>query len=283
MRMAGWMPRASSRSSASAVASRAGQLVDLRVLQPRLEHPQVEREADELLLGAVVEVALDPPPRGVARLDDPQPREPQLLHARLQVGLQALVVDRQRRGRRGRHDQLGRGVERGVVDDRREPPAVAVDRGPRPARAGLGQLDRAALLVDEALAVGQPVGDRDGPVAEALREHLAHRPARRHARDQQRVRADARGRGRASPARPAPARAAGSASRHSTQPDRGVQRPRPDVVDLARAGEPADPELRAAARRRTRASSATTSSAATSSGRSARWVAVRHSERSESR
>ena len=100
------MPRASSRSSASAVASRAESSSICRVLQARLEHPQVERERDELLLRAVVEVALDPPPRRVARLDDPQPRDPQLLHARLQVGLQALVVDRQRGGRRGRLDEL---------------------------------------------------------------------------------------------------------------------------------------------------------------------------------
>ena len=51
------------------------QRVDLaalrRVLQLRLEHPQVERQADEVLLRAVVQVALDPAARGVARLDDP--------------------------------------------------------------------------------------------------------------------------------------------------------------------------------------------------------------------
>ena len=72
------------------------------VAEPRLEHPQVQRERDELLLGAVVEVALDPPARVVGGLDDPQPRHPQLLHAGAQLGLQALVVDRQRGGRRRR-------------------------------------------------------------------------------------------------------------------------------------------------------------------------------------
>ena len=223
-----------------------GELVDLRVLQPRLEHPQVQRERDELLLRAVVQVALDPPPRRVARLDDPQPRQPQLLHARLQVGLQALVVDRQRGGRRGRHHQLRRGVQRGVVDDRREPPAVALDRGPRAARSrAAGSSTGRPVLVDEALAVGQPVGDRDGAVAEALGEHLPHRPARRRARDEQRVRADRaqhaverlqRGEGERG------ARAARARSSTSAEP--GAERPRADVVDVRRRPpSPSDAEL----------------------------------------
>ena len=100
------MPRANSRSSASATASfspiSSTVLGQPAVAEPRLEHPQVEREADELLLGAVVEVALDPPARVVGGLDDPQPRDPQLLHAGAQLGLQALVVDRQRGGARRR-------------------------------------------------------------------------------------------------------------------------------------------------------------------------------------
>ena len=135
------MPRANSRSSASATASfspiwstvpgQAG------VRQPRLEHPQVQGERDELLLGTVVQVALDPPAGVVGGLDDPQPRDPQLLHPGAQLGLQALVVDRQRGGARRRGDELGRGVELGVVDDRRQPHAAAVDRGPRAAGPGV--------------------------------------------------------------------------------------------------------------------------------------------------
>ena len=155
------------------------------VRQPRLEHPQVEREADELLLGAVVQVALDPPARVVGGLDDPQPRDPQLLHPRAQLGLQALVVDRQRGGRGGGGDELRRGVELGVVDDRRHAHALALDRGPRAAGAGVGQLDRAAGVVDEDLALGQPVGDVQRAVAEPLGQHLAHRPALGDARAQQ--------------------------------------------------------------------------------------------------
>ena len=101
--------------------------------QPRLEHPQVERERDELLLGAVVQVALDPAARVVGGLDDPQPRDPQLLDPRAQLGLQALVVDRERGGGRGRGDELRRGVELGVVDDRRD---AARRRGRPPSRRG---------------------------------------------------------------------------------------------------------------------------------------------------
>ena len=183
------MPRANSRSSASATASfspiSSTVLGQAAVAQARLEHPQVQRERDELLLRAVVQVALDPPARVVGRLDDPQPRHPQLLHPRAQLGLQALVVDRQRGGGGGRGDELRRRVELGVVDDRRQPHAPAVDRGPGAAGAGVGQLDRAAGVVDEDLALGQPVGDVERAVAEPLGQHLAHRAALGDARAQQ--------------------------------------------------------------------------------------------------
>ena len=47
--------------------------------------PQVERERDEPLLRAVVQVALEPAALGVARLDDPRARGGEIL-ARLRVG-----------------------------------------------------------------------------------------------------------------------------------------------------------------------------------------------------
>ena len=85
VRIAGWMPRASSRSSAERGGQPLGEPVDQR-RRPRdrdreRRSAQLERERDELLLGAVVEVALDPPARGVGRLDDAQARDAQLLHA----------------------------------------------------------------------------------------------------------------------------------------------------------------------------------------------------------
>jgi hypothetical protein len=51
-----------------------------------------------------------------------------------------------------------RGVELGVVHGRRDAAAVALDGGPRAAGAGVRQLDRAAVVVDEDAPVGQPGG-----------------------------------------------------------------------------------------------------------------------------
>ena len=52
-----------------------GHLLDQRdrlrlVAHARLQHAQVERQADQLLLRAVVQVALEPAARGVGRIDD---------------------------------------------------------------------------------------------------------------------------------------------------------------------------------------------------------------------
>ena len=68
----------------------------------RRGHAQRHRDADELLLGAVVEVALDPPPRLVGGLDDARARLPQLALGPAAVGDVAQVAgeDRRRRGRR---------------------------------------------------------------------------------------------------------------------------------------------------------------------------------------
>ena len=51
----------------------------------RAREPQRQRERDEPLLGAVVQVALDPPPGRVARLDEPRAGGRQLL-ARVGAG-----------------------------------------------------------------------------------------------------------------------------------------------------------------------------------------------------
>jgi hypothetical protein len=50
-----------------------------RVADLRLREPQADRQRNQPLLGAVVQVPLQPAPLGVARLDDPQPRGRQLL------------------------------------------------------------------------------------------------------------------------------------------------------------------------------------------------------------
>ena len=181
------MPRASSRSSparrpaAPASPSTSGPASGSAI--ERAQHAQLERERDELLLGAVVEVALDAPAGLVGGLDDPQARHAQLLHARAQVGLQALVVDGQRRRRRGGlrrargscpAPRRGRSPRRGA---RRC--STAVHARPDP---GSGSATGWPASSTKRLAVGQPVGDRHRAVAEALGQQLAHRPARRGAR-----------------------------------------------------------------------------------------------------
>ena len=76
MRIAGWSPRASSRSSSSASLRSSADAVEHRsggrrvVAQGFLGHAQVQGEGDEALLGAVVEVALESPPLGVGGVDD---------------------------------------------------------------------------------------------------------------------------------------------------------------------------------------------------------------------
>jgi hypothetical protein len=96
------------------LARGGGELVGRLVEQPgrflrlalnaRARQPQVERQADEPLLGPVVEVALEPPARLVGRLHDARP-------GRLQFGLLALalgdVAEVAREGRRPRHVDAG--------------------------------------------------------------------------------------------------------------------------------------------------------------------------------
>src|SRR5262249_56453502 len=46
--------------------------------QARLDQPKLERQRDESLLGAVVQISLQAPALGVARLDDPDTRRREL-------------------------------------------------------------------------------------------------------------------------------------------------------------------------------------------------------------
>ena len=220
------------------------------VAEPRLEHPQVQGQRHQVLLRVVVQVALDLAARVVGRLDDPQPRHPQLLHPRAQLGLQSLVVDRQRGGLRGGGDELGRGVELGVVHDRRHPLALVVDRRPGAAGARGGQLDLAAGVVDEDPALRQPVGDVQRPVAEPLGEHLAHRALLGRARAQHPAGELAqRGPGRP-PGAAIETIVAGRASAHSARPERRAELPRADEPPVV-ARQPAHARARRARPRAT--------------------------------
>ena len=78
------MPRASSRSSSSASASCVGASLEIRAAPPGScsklpSKAQLQRERHEPLLGAVVQVALQPPALGVAGLHDARARARELL------------------------------------------------------------------------------------------------------------------------------------------------------------------------------------------------------------
>ena len=78
------MPRASSRSSASpwarssCAAERTSRAACGSVSSLRADHAQPERDRDEPLLGAIMQVALEPPALGVADLHDARPGGGQL-------------------------------------------------------------------------------------------------------------------------------------------------------------------------------------------------------------
>jgi hypothetical protein len=76
-----------------------------------------------------MEVALEPLALPLAGLDHSLARAGELLQLRLQLDLQALVLDRDPRRGPHRLKQLRLIVERGVVDEGRQISAVAVDHG----------------------------------------------------------------------------------------------------------------------------------------------------------
>ena len=97
---------------------------------------ELEREPDpeQALLGAVVEVALEPPPLGVAGLDDARARGAHLGELGAQLGLQARVLQREARRGADRLDELGVVEQRRVVDERGEALAVVLEHRDRSAR-----------------------------------------------------------------------------------------------------------------------------------------------------
>ena len=172
-RAAGWIPRASSRSSASDWASSSLAEVDellgvVRVLaDPALDQRELQGEGHQPLLGAVVQVALDPAPLGVARGDDALAGRLQLGQPGLRLRVQLPVLQRDRGRRADGLDQLGVVVEGAVVDQRRDLLAVALHDRHRPVLAGLGQRDGRAVGVDVG-AVRARVGDAQAGSPSAL-------------------------------------------------------------------------------------------------------------------
>ena len=94
------MPCASSRSSrARRSSASAASTSPAAVAELGAQQPQREREHHQPLLGAVVQVALEPAALGVAGLDGARARGAQLLELRARLRLQPLVVERQPGGR----------------------------------------------------------------------------------------------------------------------------------------------------------------------------------------
>ena len=175
------MPRASSRSSASAsvelllrapsssCVGRVGILVRACPGRGR----SVQRQRDEPLLGAVVQVALQPPALLRAGLDDPGARGAQLLDAGAQLGLQALVLDRQAGGGRDRAHSSGllatasrRARSRRRAGPRARPASRRARRRPRRAarRLAVG-VDPAPLVVEPEHELQRAVAERVGEAA----------------------------------------------------------------------------------------------------------------------
>ena len=94
-----------------------------------LRQLELDPQRDEPLLGAVVQVALDPAPLVLGAGRDAGARELELAHRRLGLGGQPLVLEHHGGHRGARLEQLGPLEQPFVVDDRGH--HLAVDGGPR--------------------------------------------------------------------------------------------------------------------------------------------------------
>ena len=141
--------------------------------------PQQQRERDQPRLCAVVEVALEPPPRGVAGGHEPGAGRPQLLHALLELGVEVRDVaaqepaeERERHQRGGdergpvrgvahagaRHGDEQEGQQRADVDGRQLQPLERPRPAPQPDRPR--EHDDEQHDVDEGAEGGEERGDR---------------------------------------------------------------------------------------------------------------------------
>ena len=158
------------------VADRGADLVDdlverggehLRLARKRhLQAPEPDAERDEPLLRAVVEVALEPPPLLVARLDDPRPRRGHLGELDPHFDPQPRHLDRERRGREDAVEQVAPLEQRRVVEQQRRAGVVAPDLAPARARprwlAGLPVASAYASVSGSQKKLGERVAERVG-------------------------------------------------------------------------------------------------------------------------
>ena len=133
------------------------------------------RERDEPLLRAVVEVALELAAGGVAGFDDPGARGAQVAQAGAQVGLQALVLERDPGGGGDGADQLAArpASEASWISAATGVPSRSTNVATRPASAG--SCERLAVGADVGLVLGHPVGELERRVAQRAGERVPQR------------------------------------------------------------------------------------------------------------
>jgi hypothetical protein len=119
-------------------------------VRAELRAGELEREAEreQPLLGAAVEVALEPSPLLIAGTDDARPRGAQLGELCAQLCLQSLVLEREPGGRPRSGEQRASLEQHRVVDERGDRRLGGTEHGHRPLRTGCRQREWSSLCVD---------------------------------------------------------------------------------------------------------------------------------------
>ncbi len=150
------------------------------VVHAASEAPELEREGDQPLLGAVVEIALEPGALPLTGLEHAPARAPQLFEARLELGVQLPVLERQPRRSADGLEQLRLVAERPVVHQGRDRLALALDQRRRPLVVGPGQPHRPALGIRPDRILGEPVREAQRRIVQRARERRREVERRRH-------------------------------------------------------------------------------------------------------
>jgi hypothetical protein len=145
----------------------------------RARELQREPEPEQALLCPVVEVTLESLPFLVSRGHDARSGGAELDELRPQLGLQALVRERQPGCGADRVEQALPLEQRRVVDERSDRVVGTAEPRHRPARSRSRQRDGQAARVHVALPLGQPERELERRVAEGPRQRVAHRSRRR--------------------------------------------------------------------------------------------------------
>jgi hypothetical protein len=136
------------------------------VAQPGAGQPQDKPDPEQVLLRAVVQVAFDPPPFGVAGLHDPRPGRAYFAELGLQFGVQPGVFQGQPGGRTDCVEQRRVVQQGGVVHQCRQRCAARLKQGDRALRAAGGQRHLPAVEVGVAVLLGQPEAQLQPGVAQ---------------------------------------------------------------------------------------------------------------------